>query len=191
MSESLHVSICVERSTAAVNTGDQCLIWLMSSRLSVERLQTSRPSIRTRQSGNVLCFVMQSECAQVLTCALSRLPAQLPGDCECGLKIVGVSALLLLVWDIFSPAFVLATCCRAGRSLKAGMLAGCGLCIIDADCDWALRAIGYNFEKSKKVVNSGWTHGVFSRTRRRWRLLKPRAERRPDSGDVTSLLVHF
>ncbi len=29
------------------------------------------------------------------------------------------------------------------------MLAGCGLCIIDADCDWALQAIGYNLKNQK------------------------------------------
>lgn len=61
----------------------------------------------------------------------------------------GVSA-LVATRRHFLPAFVLATCCRAGLSLKAEMLAGYGLCIIDADCDWALRAIGYNFKKSKK-----------------------------------------
>lgn len=140
---------------------------------------------------HVLCLVIQSETVQYLTCAFSCLPALLSGDCECRLKIAGVSALLLLVWDIFLPAFVLATCCWAGLLLKAEMLAGYGLCIIDAECDWALQAIGYNFKKSKKVVNSGWTHMVFSRIRRRWRLLKPRVEWRPDSGDITSLLVHF
>lgn len=34
------------------------------------------------------------------------------------------------------------------------MLADCGLCIIDADCDRALQAIGYNFKKNQKVE---WT----------------------------------
>lgn len=29
------------------------------------------------------------------------------------------------------------------------MLAGCGLCIIDADCDWVPRAIGYNLKNHK------------------------------------------
>lgn len=63
----------------------------------------------------------------------------------------GVSALVarLRHFFFFLPAFVLATRCRADLSLKAEMLAGYELCIIDADCDWALRAIGYNFKKKK------------------------------------------
>lgn len=61
----------------------------------------------------------------------------------------GVSALVATPRH-FLPAFVLATCCRAGLPLKAEMLAGYGPCIIDADCDWALRAIGYNFKKKIK-----------------------------------------
>lgn len=73
------------------------------------------------------------------------------GDSECGLKIARVSA-LLFSWcysETSLPAFVSATRCRADLLLKAEMLAGCTLCIIDADCDWALRAIGYNFKNQK------------------------------------------
>lgn len=36
------------------------------------------------------------------------------------------------------------------------MLAGCGLCIINADCDWAVQAIGYNLGK-KKNQKVEWT----------------------------------
>lgn len=35
------------------------------------------------------------------------------------------------------------------------MLAGYGLCIIDAVCDWALPAICYNSKKSKKGSELG------------------------------------
>lgn len=110
------------------------------------------------------------------------LPACLPAArptvkrrCMQTINSRGVSTLFASLRH-FLPPFVLATCCRAGPLLKAEMLAGYGLCIIDADGDWALRAIGYNSTKSKKVVNSGWTHRVFSRIRRRWRLLKPRVD---------------
>lgn len=36
--------------------------------------------------------------------------------------------------------------------LKAGMLAGCGLCIIDADGGWGLQAVGCNLKKQKNQV---------------------------------------
>lgn len=112
-------------------------------------------------------------------------------------------------WDSLrrlQPAFVWAPCCRADLLLKAEMLAVCGLCIIDADCDWVPRAIGYNLKKSQGGVNSRWTRREVSRRAQRqwgsWRWLsgfglkrrclkRGGAERRPDSGDTTSLPVHF
>lgn len=188
MRESLCVSTCVETTTTAVNMGDQCLIWLLISccvcGTSLNDTSIHPGSLASSYSLRVFRFLPVP------------LPACLPARPTVRRLWMrtknsrGVSALVATLRH-FLPAFVLATCCRAGLSLKAEMLAGYGLCIIDADCDWALRAIGYNFKKSKKVVNSGWTRRVFSRIRRRWRLLKPRVERRPDSGDVTSLLVHF
>lgn len=103
-------------------------------------------------------------------------------------------------WDSLrrlQPAFVWAPCCRADLLLKAEMLAVCGLCIIDA---------GYNLKKSQGGVNSRWTRREVSRRAQRqwgsWRWLsgfglkrrclkRGGAERRPDSGDTTSLPVHF
>lgn len=148
-------------------------------------------------------FILHSVCwVSCACCALQSLLAPAAHMCDTvqilcvwGLKIAPVLTHLFsrCQTETSPPAFVAAACCGADLWLKAAMLAGCGLCIIDADGGRGLQAIGCSLKKNQKVE---WTQTEPERN-----LAadgedggpgdQHGAERRPDFGDTTSLPVHF